>query len=123
MFYVYRIKNKINGKSYIGITGRTIEERWQEHLSRAQCSQRYSRLYCAIRKYGKNNFIVNMIDCVSSEKKVRKLEGKYIKQYDSYRNGYNCNYGGLGHLFFSDDLRRKISNAQKGKIIQKQNIV
>ena len=30
--YIYKITNSINGKSYIGQTQNTIEERWKEHI-------------------------------------------------------------------------------------------
>lgn len=31
MGYIYKITNQINGKSYIGKTERTVEERWKNH--------------------------------------------------------------------------------------------
>ena len=31
MYIVYKITNVLNGKIYIGITTRTLEERWQQH--------------------------------------------------------------------------------------------
>lgn len=32
MGYIYKITNQINQKVYIGLTSRSIEQRWQEHL-------------------------------------------------------------------------------------------
>lgn len=120
MFKVYRIVNKINNKVYIGITSRNINMRYEEHISRARCGQRKSRLYDAVRKYGKENFILSEIDKTDSEDAVRKLETKYINIYDSYNSGYNCNLGGCGHLHIPDELKKKISDAQKGKIISEE---
>jgi len=116
MYYVYRLLNKANQKSYIGITSRTVKERWLEHVSRIK-SGRNSRIYAALRKYGQDGFEVITLEETSSEDEVRKLEEDYIKLYDSYSNGYNCNYGGCGTLCFSDEIRKKISKAQIGKVI------
>jgi len=117
MYSVYEITNKINGKKYIGITSKTIEERFQEHLSRARCGQRGNRLYVAMRKYGCENFTVEMVIQVSDENEVRELEGHFINKCDSYKNGYNCNLGGHGFLHVPEEIKKKISAAQKGKII------
>lgn len=117
MFRVYRIENKINSKNYIGITSRSIDERFREHASRAKCNQRNSRLYDAIRKYGVDSFSVTEIDKSDNEDAIRKLEEKYIREYNSYKNGYNCNYGGCGFLVFPDEIKKKISETQIGKVI------
>ncbi len=120
MNFVYKVTNTENGKSYIGITSRSTEERWKEHLSRAKNGLRNSRIYAAIRKYGVEKFEVTTIDQVDCEDSVRELEKKYIQKFDSYKNGYNCNFGGHGFLTFPDDIRKKISEAQKGKVISKE---
>lgn len=120
MNHVYKATNTVNGKCYIGITSRSVGERWDEHCSRARCGQRRSRIYDAIRKYGKDRFEVTTIDSTDCEDTVRELETKYIKEFDSYENGYNCNLGGNGHLVMPDELRKKISEAQKGKIISEE---
>lgn len=110
---VYKIENTVNGKCYIGITSRTVEVRWNEHLSRIN-STRNSRLYNAIRKYGKDNFTVTSIDSADTEAQLRELESKYIKQYDTFLEGYNCNDGGCGNLIVPYEVRLKISKALKG---------
>lgn len=120
MYLVYRIKNKANGKSYIGITARSIKDRFEEHLSRARCGQRNSRLYDAIRKYGPNGFTVEKIAEALSEKDTRKLETVYINNFDSYNNGYNCNLGGCGWLEIPQKIKKKISEAQIGKVISSE---
>jgi group I intron endonuclease len=96
LYTVYRVENKVNGKNYIGITSRKAEERWFEHLSRTNCSSRNSRLYLAIRKYGSDNFELSVLDYCLSEDEVRQLETSFIKEYDSYNNGYNCNLENQG---------------------------
>lgn len=107
----------INNKSYIGITSRTVDDRFQEHLSRSRCAQRFNRLYQAIRKYGKDNFVVEELATTDSDNHVRALETKFINEFDSYANGYNCNLGGNGNLIIPPETRIKIGMPQKGKII------
>lgn len=117
LYTVYRVENQVNGKSYIGITSRDAEERWSEHLSRTRCNSRNNRLYQAIRKYGSDKFALSVLECCRSEDGVRELEKYYIEKHDSYNNGYNCNLGGCGHLHFPEYLRKKIGDAQKGKVV------
>lgn len=61
MGIIYRIINLINGKQYIGKTINTITERWNKHCYEAFTPQNkgYNFLiHKAIRKYGKDNFII-----------------------------------------------------------------
>lgn len=117
MYSVYEITNSINGKKYVGITSRTIEERFQEHISRAKRGTRGNRLYVAMRKYGYDNFSVKLLLRTDNEDDVREQETTFIKKCDSYENGYNCNLGGHGFLIFPEEIKTKISKAQIGKII------
>lgn len=117
MYSVYEITNMVNGKKYIGITSRSIEERFQEHISRAKAGMRNNRLYIAMRKYGIKSFVVRNIMQTTGEDEVRELETKYINKCDSYKNGYNCNLGGHGFLTFPDEIKKKISAGQIGKVI------
>lgn len=118
MFSVYKITNKINGKSYIGISSREPIMRWSEHLVRYRQGRRGgNRLYDALSKYGPNAFSLETVATASTELEIRKLETFYITKFDTYHNGYNCNLGGVGFLKFPKHIVRKISEAQKGKII------
>ena len=65
MGYIYRIKNKIDNKIYIGQTIQDLEDRWRGHLKKhSNC--RY--LKSAFKKYG-----MQYIDLPNTlQKKIRK---------------------------------------------------
>lgn len=116
-FLVYKLTNTANGKAYVGITARALDTRWLEHCKRAREGVRESRLYAAIRKYGFEAFTREVIATADTEEGVRSLECAFIRDLDTYGNGYNSNLGGNGHLHFPEHIRRKISDAQRGKVI------
>jgi group I intron endonuclease len=94
---IYKITNKINGKSYIGYTSATISKRWNEHIKKLYNGTN-RKLYDAMRKYGEENFYIEEIDRDDSATKEEwlHLETLYIIVYDSVDNGYNMTYGGIG---------------------------
>lgn len=101
MGYIYKITNTINGKVYIGKTERSIEQRWQEHLKFASTELNEQRpLYNAIRKYGVNNFIIEVVE---ETKDVNEREQYWINYYNSYKEGYNATLGGDGKTLYDYD--------------------
>lgn len=114
-YKIYIIKNKINGKFYIGQTYKTLIERFWEH-----CAKNNKCYYIrnAIQKYGKDNFSIDLLDITSSIEKANDLEIFYISKYNSTnRNiGYNICLGGRASNF-SDETKKKISNKIKGRIL------
>lgn len=91
--YIYRILNKINGKSYIGSTN-SLERRFQQHINSSKwkscCSYTYP-LQSAIRKYGVENFDFCLIEEVPFEMTAEK-ERYWIEYYNTLANngwGYN----------------------------------
>lgn len=117
-FLVYKLTNSANGKSYIGITSRTLGVRWGEHCKRAREGARLeSRLYSAMRKYGADSFTREVIATLATEDEAREAEKRFILELGTYAGGYNANEGGHGHLHFPEHIRRKIGDAQRGKII------
>lgn len=92
MHYVYEIVCKNNDKKYIGITNNP-NRRFVEHLkSIPDCNR---KLYRAIRKYGKDAFVMNII-LIGSRNYCGEFEVKLIELYDTYNNGYNSSLGGEG---------------------------
>lgn len=103
MGYIYKVTSKINGKIYIGKTESSIEERWKSHL-RASFNENHKdynlAFHRAIRKYGEDNFIIEQIDSGTGDI-LKEKEQSWIAFYDSYKNGYNCTFGGDGQCKYN----------------------
>ena len=114
-YWVYIHTCKANGKRYVGVTGRNPESRWKE--GRGYKTNKH--FYSAILKYGWSNFQHEVYEVDSKEEMYRK-EVELISFYHSNdpEFGYNNSSGGeYSHLGCkcSEETRRKISEAKKGK--------
>lgn len=87
MWKLYKL-NFPNGKCYVGITSRTIEERFTQH------SFSHYPTGKAIRKYGKQNITIQLLD-EGSEFYIKEEEARIVNQLwvDSCSN-YNLALGG-----------------------------
>lgn len=95
MIGIYKITNKINGNSYIGLSV-DIKRRWKAHFQRYKDSsnKEYEKvLYKAFRKYGIENFDFSIIEECPLEK-LREREKYWIAYFDTFHNGYNATEGG-----------------------------
>lgn len=141
MFTVYQHKNKINGKSYIGITRQKPKHRWGSNGANYKSSPHF---YSAIKKYGWDNFEhIILYENLTKEEACEK-EQELIKEYNTMNRefGYNQTSGGeyfimseesrlkksramlgnkngLGHPC-SKEKARKISEAQKGMVFSEE---
>ena len=103
-----------NGKSYIGITcAKPVSRRWRGGSG----YKGQPKIYNAILKYGWENtehevLVDNITFCMA-----KKLEQKFIKEYNSIKEGYNITEGGEGTKGkkCSEETKAKISAANKGK--------
>ena len=92
---IYKITNDINNKVYIGQTIQPLNTRWRSHKVRGKNPSFNTGLYGATKKYGAENFDINIvISCDESE--LNEMEIYYIDKYDTYNNGYNRTIGGEG---------------------------
>jgi len=117
-FLIYKITNKINGKSYIGLTTRTIKERWMDHCRYAKNllnrSKKMPYLHKAIIKYKQKNFKIEIIDCCKNFNLLNKMEKFYIKKYKTLcPNGYNLTTGGNQYRF-TNEHKMYLSLIRKG---------
>lgn len=118
--FIYKITNTINGKSYIGQTIQNVKERFYQH-----CATKYSKavsnmaIHRAIKKYGKSNFTVEVIEEIDSAN-LNDRERYWIKYYNSYNNGYNSTKGGQdGCKPFKDlDVESIIKEYNTGKSLR-----
>ena len=104
MAYIYKITNLINGKSYIGKTLSTINERWNEHCRsvRRKCCEKRP-LYSAMNKYGIDNFKIEQIEECNDDI-VNEREVYWIEYFGTFKNGYNATIGGDGKHYLDYDL-------------------
>lgn len=84
---IYEIKNKINGKSYIG-------QHSSDELGTYWGSGKLIRK--AIEKYGIENFERTILERCSNKNELNEREKYWIKEKDSIKNGYNLTDGGTG---------------------------
>lgn len=114
---IYKAINKINGKIYIGQTVQSLDKRISQHINNALNNQDNMYFHKAIRKYGKESFIWEIITQCNSREELNKAEIGVIKKYDVFGDGYNLNYGGEGNAGFerTKESRRKMSESHIGK--------
>lgn len=92
---VYKVTNKLNGKIYIGQTSRSLNRRMAEHLA----NHRTSYFDRALRKYGINNFDIEVIYNAKTKHELDEKEQYFIKFFNSkIPNGYNMTDGGEGQI-------------------------
>lgn len=97
---IYKITNIINGKCYIGKTIQDVESRWRVHKS--NINKFDYPLYRAMRKYGIDNFVFEIIEDNITESLLSEREQYYINLYNSFgEDGYNATIGGEGNPIYN----------------------
>lgn len=118
--FIYKITNIINGKFYIGQTIQNVKERFYQHCA-TKCSKAVSNMaiHRAIKKYGKSNFTVEVIEEIDSAN-LNDRERYWIKYYNSYNNGYNSTKGGQDgiKLFKNLDTESIVREYKSGKSLR-----
>ncbi len=134
-FTVYLVTNTVNGKRYVGMTGKSAAERWADHQHAAKSNSRYL-LHRAIRKHGAEAFEVEELAVAFCAETAFQLERTLVAMLDTYgwgKPGYNMTAGGDGvarkwseeekaiakvrqkRSMSRPEVRAKISRAKKGK--------
>ena len=121
MYYIYKFTNKTNGKAYIGKTI-DVERRKIEHLSRSKTIAN-NHFYNAIKKYGFDNFDLEILSEHESEDSAYEAESQHIAQYKSNDKalGYNSTTGGEGLKGITDETRKKMSDNGKLRVGDKNS--
>lgn len=108
-YYLYKITNKINNKYYIGVHG-------TNNLNDGYFGSGRN-LKLAIKKYGKENFNKEIIKFCNSYKELMIEERLLVNNKTlKDRNIYNSEIGGAGGKVWTKELKKKVSNSNKGKI-------
>ena len=109
------ITNTKNGKSYIGITTRTLSRRWYEHcFVPNSCGKLLNK---AINKYGKDAFIIETIASAKTLKDLKEVEKQLIEQHQTkVPHGYNLTDGGDGVFGykFTEEQKKRNGDLKRG---------
>lgn len=117
---IYLLRNRQNGKLYVGQTVGGIKRRWNAHVGD---SKRRPRCYIdrAIGKYGSDSFEIERLDIAQTRQELNELEDSWIDRLNSQvPNGYNVRKNGVGKLMgssgwsLSDEARAKLRNIFTG---------
>lgn len=116
---IYMFINKVNGKKYVGLTSRSLEERTAEHL-RHDATLFDKKL----REYGITNFDLIVLDVADTLEELNEKEKYYIKLFKTLvPNGYNlCEGGGVTKGYkHREESKQKMSESRKQKDISGEN--
>ena len=118
--YIYLIRNKANGKVYVGQTSCSIKIRWSKHRSDAK---RISRciIHSAIAKHGVDSFEVEELCRCPDAATLTESEKFFIWILGATKKslGYNLTYGGEG-VSGTPETRKKQSESLKGHITSEE---
>ena len=108
---IYKITNKITGKCYIGQTIQSLQRRWYKHCHDNRCPA----LRDAIKKYGQDNFTIEVIDTATTIDELNEKEIYWISFYNSLvPNGYNLQTGGKNSRC-AESTKKKLSELNRGE--------
>jgi group I intron endonuclease len=112
-YFIYMIKNIANGKCYVGFHTTDKEYDKDPYFGSSVL------LKMALKKYGKENFIMGVLEYISSEDWKQK-ERYWIEKMNAHvsQGGYNLTWGGEGTLgmHHSDDSKEQNRKAHLGKL-------
>ena len=117
MFIVYMLTNQISGKSYLGYSSKTVEDRFTTHIRYAE-SGGTTHLAKAIRKYPIDSWkLETLIQNIETKPEALAKEIELIAFYNTFPFGYNLTSGGERgyHTIKSKESCLKISKALKGR--------
>jgi len=112
---IYKVTNKINSKIYIGQSHFSLAKRKSVHLATAKILNKSIPFHLAIRKYGRDNFIWEVIDTAVTQEELNEKECFYITDYRSSISdlGYNLKTGG-SYGRHHEFTKLKIAATKKG---------
>ena len=123
---IYIVTNIKNNASYIG-QAKNIYDRLNKHhiydyKDKNNCCYN-TKFYIALRKYGLENFQVDVLE-LCSEEELDKKEIYYINKYDSFKHGYNSTEGGQNwspNIHSEETELKRQKTRQQNKSLQSEN--
>jgi group I intron endonuclease len=116
---IYKIINQVNGKFYVGKTMKSLSTRFYNHCYDAINRNSTSYFHRAIRKYGKENFIIEEIE--ECENNLSNREMFWISELKPHYNQTLGGDGGMLGFKHSEETKNLLSEKRKGKFLGKEN--
>ena len=117
--YTYMVTNNINGKVYVGSHSWSGEGIDPNYYGSGTAITR------AVKKYGKENFQVEVLYYYETAEECRADEERILTEYNvrDCPYSYNCKNSAVGFTSedMTDEIRQKISQANKGKTISEEH--
>jgi len=120
IYTIYRATNNVNGKCYVGFDS-NWPNRMNAHKKAAfyeKASDHQTYFHRAIRKHGWDAFTWEVLYTHRDGHYTKNnMECFFIRENDSYNNGYNMTLGGDGTigLVYTEERKAKLSKSLKGK--------
>lgn len=126
--YCVYIHTSPSGKKYVGQTGeKKPEYRWKNggagYLYKNNNGEYKQPAFAyAILKYGWDSFEHEIVASNLTEEEANIFEKLFIKKLNTMnpKYGYNCRKGGSGGGELSEEVRKKLSEANKGKVMSEE---
>jgi len=110
---IYKIKNKVNGKFYIGQTGDSFQSRWDKLKNN---NHHNKHLQAAYNKYGEDNFEFEVIiTCPAETKTLDFWEELFLRDHWDKDYCYNRQEGGGSNGSPSEETKKLMSAANTGE--------
>ena len=116
---IYKITNQVNGKFYVGKTMKSLLTRFYNHCYDAINRNSTSYFHRAIRKYGKENFIIEEIELC--EDNLGNREIFWISKLNPHYNQTLGGDGGMLGYSHTEKTRQLLSLKRKGKFLGEEN--
>lgn len=117
---IYRARNKINGKQYIGQTTKKLSDRIIGHFKKEKKEQSFFQL--ALHKYGLENFDWDILFEAKNKQELDEKEQFFIEEYETLNRekGYNLKTGGV-KTSFTNEVKEKMSQSAKAYFSLEEN--
>lgn len=109
---IYKTTNLINGKFYIG----------QDYNNNPDYLGSGKLLKRAIKKYGQENFIKEVIEICDSKEQLNEREIFWINETNAKTLGYNIADGGHGGNTYTEETKKRVSEMLKGREVSKETV-
>jgi group I intron endonuclease len=115
--YIYKITNKFNNKIYIG-RSKDPFSRFKKHIAVANSNPKkgFNAIHGAIKKYGKENFIYEIIEtCNVEDSGDREIYWIAYFKSNEKQFGYNLTIGGDGVVGLNEENKLKLIKSMTGR--------